>query len=61
MAYGLSLTRLRYHGIIGTEPHKTLEGAQVKNLCFDKTGALTESKVEIKKIYKLDENSETIS
>lgn len=42
--------------ISGTEPQQTVNGAYVKTLCFDKTGTLTEIEVEMKKVYKIDNN-----
>ena len=54
MAYSMSLFRLRFKDISGTEPSKTVDGAQVKTFCFDKTGTLTKSEVEVRKILKLN-------
>lgn len=41
LAYSLSLFRLGFKGITGTEPQKTVEGSQIFTFCFDKTGTLT--------------------
>lgn len=53
LAYSFSLFRLGICGIIGTEPQKTVDGAQVKTFCFDKTGTLTQNNVNIVKIFKI--------
>lgn len=53
LAYSLSLFRLGYKGITGTEPQKTVDGAQVKTFCFDKTGTLTRNDVSISKIFRI--------
>jgi cation-transporting ATPase 13A3/4/5 len=43
LSYSFSLIRLKWRGIFGTEPEKTVEGANVKTFCFDKTGTLTQN------------------
>lgn len=53
LAYTMCLFRLRFKDVSGTEPEKTVDGAQVKTFCFDKTGTLTKSDVEVRKIMKL--------
>lgn len=60
LAYSFSLLRLGYLGITGTEPQKTVDGAQIKTFCFDKTGTLTKNDVNINKVFKIklkDENN----
>ena len=52
LAYSISLIRLKSKNISGSEPQKTVDGAQVKTFFFDKTGTLTKSDVEIRKILK---------
>lgn len=39
------LTRYSSNGIIGTDPHKTIEGSRILTMCFDKTGTLTKNTV----------------
>lgn len=60
LAYSFSLIRLAYLGINGTEPQKTVDGAQVKLFCFDKTGTLTQNDVIINKIFTI-KNSEHLA
>ena len=45
LAYSISLIRLKAKDISGSEPQKTVDGAQVKTFFFDKTGTLTKSEV----------------
>lgn len=53
LAYSFTLFRLGYKGIIGTEPQKTVDGAQIRTFCFDKTGTLTRNDVSISKIFRI--------
>jgi len=53
LAYSFTLFRLNHKGIIGTEPQKTVDGAQVKTFCFDKTGTLTRNDVSISKVFRI--------
>ena len=61
LAYSISLIRLKAKNISGSEPYKTVEGAQVKTFFFDKTGTLTMSAVSLKKILRLDNNQDKTS
>ena len=45
--YSFSLARLKYKNIKGTSLVKTVEGALVKVIFFDKTGTITESGVNL--------------
>jgi magnesium-transporting ATPase (P-type) len=53
LAYSFSLFRLAYRGIIGTEPQKTMDGAQIKTFCFDKTRTLIRNDVSIAKVFSI--------
>lgn len=53
LSYSLSLFRLGYRGIRGTNPQKTVDGAQIKTFCFDKTGTLTRNEVSIVEVFKI--------
>lgn len=61
LAYSLSLFRLSASNIVGTEPGKTVDGAQVKTFCFDKTGTLTRPEVKVRRILKINQNKLTSS
>lgn len=60
LAYSFSLLRLGYRDIVGTEPQKTVDGAQIKTFCFDKTGTLTRNEVSINKIFKIKNENKIV-
>lgn len=52
VANSVSLVRLKWKNIFGTEPEKATEAANIKTFCFDKTGTLTQNEIEVYEIVK---------
>lgn len=57
LIYSFALLRMKFKGILGTHPQKTIQAAHLKVMCFDKTGTLTEDKVQLQKILKFNEDN----